>query len=1042
MLSDTSAFTEDAALCSILPATPSILNTLREPQKYENVRGIYLGGEPPSQTLIKAWHSDTRKLFNCYGPTETTCASLIAELLPGAAITLGLPTPNSGIVLLDTDLNIAHEGEICISGPGLARGYFQNEEQTGEKFCEWQGTRIYRTGDIAKLTEHGLEYVGRKDALVKNRGFLINLEAQVTPALQNCPGVTSATAIMNQGRLIGFVTPGNLDTQLLRTRLASMHDSFIVPDQIYSRDGLPLTSNGKVDNRSLKDSLVAEMEVEEVEEVTDSSNLSILRKAISLTLGLPLRDIDNSASFWELGGNSLAAVMLLSHLRVHQLSISVVRLFQLKDITEICAALTANALLPSESHNGNTLTHSYVDSPQAIPMTTVQLKMIRTSIDQPLMNYMLISISIDHRSQSFDTARLQSAWQKTLHRHSVFRTSYDMAQGAQLIAEETRLDWQEVTVGTENWDATYDEQVQQIRNRVQQKDTSGTVMDPPTLFSLINVADEKSCLLWMVHHSRVDGWSMGIIFAEIQAILDGEDLPAAPQFSEVAVAQDRLTKENKQLDRQFWSEILEGHLPPKPLLLPKPDISTYSDSAFEQSIRLDMTPAQLDLSSRSLRVSPATIIYSAWAILLSNYSATDRVTFGAVFSGRNVPVPSADQVVGPLVNTCPFPIHANSAVSVTEMVSQVQERLFMMNDLQWSANEVLGEIAPTGQAGLFNTIVALQFDLPEYQWNCKTVPGPWHMSRKELSEFALTVLVECEEGKLVLKILFDPSEFEASTIRRMLEHFRNLLSACLDPSSITVEDVRKRMLDQSQISSLTNYSPTLSDPYTGPTSVKTAFENAADSWPEMMALDSSTGSTTYRELDEVTNCIANYLSSKVGPGDKVAIVSDASLFWIVSILSVIKTGATYCPIDVKLPLQRAQVIIDESKAALCLIPNQKCNEVFDLGSSVETVIVEDLISYGGKTDRLETRTKPLDPACIVFTSGSTGTPKGMIYLQLTMIKANSYHRSTSKSSWYIIICIVSSCSTARWSWPEKCPALLCWYVKLIEFRVIILIKMF
>ncbi len=974
MLSDTSDFTQDAALCSILPATPSILNTLREPEKYNNLRGIYLGGEPPSQTLIKAWHSRKRRVFNCYGPTETTCASLIAELLPDAAITLGLPTPNSGIVLLDTFMNISLEGEICISGPGLARGYLQNEELTSQKFCQWDGTRIYRTGDIAKQTEHGLEYVGRKDALVKNRGFLINLEAQVTPALQNCPGVTSATAIMNQGRLIGFVTPARLDTQMMRTKLASTHDSFIVPDNIYSMDSLPLTSNGKIDNRKLKESLVVETEVEEVGKATDSSDLSILRKAISLTLGIPLRDIDNSSSFWQLGGNSLAAVMLLSHLRVYQLSISVAQLFHLKNITEIAQALTSNTFLPStESQEVD----STVGSSLAIPMTTVQLKMIRTSINQPLMNYMLLSISIDHKNRNFDTERFQSAWHTTLHRHSIFRTSYDIAGGVQLIAEDTKLDWEEVNISPEDWDTLYGERVQQIRRCVQQKDQSKTTVDPPTVFRLITIANERSCLLWMVHHSRVDGWSMGVIFEELQAILDGRDLPVAPKFSEVAFAQDRLVKQDKQRDRQFWAELLEGHLPPRPLLLPKPDISTSSDSAVEQNIRLDMTPAQLDISSRSLRVSSATIIYSAWAILLSNYCATDRVTFGAVFSGRNVPIPSAARVVGPLVNTCPFPIHANSGASVSEIVSRVQERLFMMNDRQWSANEVLGEIAPRGHAGLFNTIVALQFDLPEYEWSCQTIPGPWHMDRKELSEFALTVLIECEEGKLVLKILFDPSEFEASTVRRMLEHFRNLLLACLDPSSITIGDVRKKMLDQSQLSSLTNYSPTLSDPYIGPTSVKTAFEIATDTWPDMIALDSSTGTTTYRELDEVTNCIANHLSSKVGPGDNVAIVSDASLFWIVSILSVIKTGATYCPIDVKLPQQRARVIINESKAVLCLIPNQRCKEVFDFGSSVETVLVEDLVSYGGFTDRLVTKTKPLDPVCIVFTSGSTGTPKGV-----------------------------------------------------------------
>lgn len=977
LLSNTSDFTQDAALCTKLPATPSLLNTLREPDRYGNLRGIFLGGEPPSQALINAWHGPTRRIFNCYGPTETTCASLIAELLPGNAITLGLPTPNSGILLLDSDMKLALEGEICISGPGLARGYFQNEELTSQKFCDWNGTRIYRTGDIAKQTEHGFEYVGRKDALVKNRGFLINLEAQVTPALQNCLGVTSATAIMNLGRLIGFVTPASLDTQLMRTQLASTHDSFIVPDKIYAMDGLPLTSNGKVDNKKLKESLFVETEPDEVGEATDASPLSILRKAISLTLGVPLREIDNSSSFWELGGNSLAAVMVLSHLRIHQLSISVAQLFQLRDINEISQALTTGDALPPSAGSQEMMHPSTVDPSIPVTMTTVQLKMIRTTIDQPLMNYMLISISIDHKERSFDAAHFRSAWHKILHRHSIFRTSYDMARGAQLIAQDTEFDWQEVAPSPQEWDTAYEEQVQQIRDHIQQKDQNATIVDPPTVFRLISVANEKSCLLWMVHHSRVDGWSMGVIFEELQATLDGKDLPAAPQFSEVAIAQDRLSKQDKQHDRQFWAKILEGHLPPKPLLLPKPDNGASSDAAVEQSLRLDMTPSQLNAASRSLRASAATIIYSAWAILLSNYSATDRVTFGAVFSGRNIPIPSADRIVGPLVNTCPFPIHASSGAKVSELVSQVQDRLFKMNDLQWSANEVLGEIAPGGHAGLFNTIVALQFDLPEYEWGCKTVPGPWYMNRQELSEFALTVLIECEGGEIVLKILFDPSEFEVSTVRRMLEHFKNLISACIDPSSINVEHLRQRMLNQSQLTSLTKYSPTLNDPYTGPTSVKDAFEHAADSWPEMIALDSSAGTTTFRDLDEVTNSIANQLSSKVGPGDNVAIVSDASLFWIVSILSVIKTGATYCPIDVKLPEQRAQVIIDESKAALCLIPTQNRSSVFDFGSSVETVITEDLVSYGDKTDRLPTRTKPLDPACIVFTSGSTGTPKGV-----------------------------------------------------------------
>lgn len=172
------------------------------------------------------------------------------------------------------------------------------------------------------------------------------------------------------------------------------------------------------------------------------------------------------------------------------------------------------------------------------------------------------------------------------------------------------------------------------------------------------------------------------------------------------------------------------------------------------------------------------------------------------------------------------------------------------------------------------------------------------MDCKELNEFALTVLIEYKRSELFLKVLFNPSEFEVSTIRRILEHFKNFISAYIDLSSINVKDLCKRILNQSQLTFLTKYSPTLNNPYARPTSVKDVFEYAVDSWPKMIALDSIAGITTFCEL---ANCIGNQLSSKIRLGDIIAIVSDASFFWIVSILSVIKTGATYYPIDVKLP---------------------------------------------------------------------------------------------------------------------------------------------
>jgi acyl-coenzyme A synthetase/AMP-(fatty) acid ligase len=218
-----------------------------------------MGGETPPISLVRKWAAalPTCAIYNFYGSTETTFACLVARLLPEKAITLGRPMSNSQALLLDGEKE-ADYGEICITGPGFATGYFENEALTKEMFVYWRGDRTYRTGDFAKRTEDGLEFAGRKDSFVKNRGFLANLESQVIPIMYSSPEIVAAAAFMHCGRLIAFVTPAEVDTLALRTRLASQHDAFVVPDLIRALDFLPLTANGKADNRALQQLLDSE----------------------------------------------------------------------------------------------------------------------------------------------------------------------------------------------------------------------------------------------------------------------------------------------------------------------------------------------------------------------------------------------------------------------------------------------------------------------------------------------------------------------------------------------------------------------------------------------------------------------------------------------------------------------------------------------------------------------------------------------------------------------------------------------------------------
>lgn len=401
VLADPSTFETAAKTCHVLPLTPSILVTLDPKAGFDTVEKIFLGGESPSPSLIEAWSSPRRRLYNAYGPTETTCTAFMGELLPGSPITIGYPISYSTVTLLDEDGMESVEGEICIAGLGLALGYFHDPERTNSAFVEWNGVRIYKTGDYGRRTKHGLQFCGRRDSVVKNRGFLINLEADVEPALLSYDKVDSASAFMSQGQLIAFVTPTSAK-EGLREYLANTVSSFLVPDTIYSLDEFPRTSNGKVDRRSL-------MRMHELEQGSDTASLErglgaveSVRRGLSHVLRLPESQILPASSFRHLGGHSLAAVMLVSVLRRMGFGISVAEVLLLDTVENIAAAvvelsdiphaLSAQEDLIERLRHDISTTRPLDEGVTIAPMTDMQTRLLGASVATPGLSFIKTSL--------------------------------------------------------------------------------------------------------------------------------------------------------------------------------------------------------------------------------------------------------------------------------------------------------------------------------------------------------------------------------------------------------------------------------------------------------------------------------------------------------------------------------------------------------------------------------------------------------------------------------------------------------------------------
>jgi D-alanine--poly(phosphoribitol) ligase subunit 1 len=234
------------------------------------LRRIIFGGEGyPKTELVKLHRMFGRQaqLVNVYGPTECTCICSAHDITDAdfedmaGLPTLGRLNPNFDHLVLDEDGAPAEQGELCLIGPNVAAGYFNDPDRSAAAFVTLTDParfmkRMYRTGDLVRRDAGLLHFVGRKDNQVKHMGYRIELE-EVEHGLARLPGVFQAAVIYQRtnaayGKLIGFVaTSGAAEEAALRQQLSQHLPDYMIPSRIILTDHLPKSPNGKVDRQRL-----------------------------------------------------------------------------------------------------------------------------------------------------------------------------------------------------------------------------------------------------------------------------------------------------------------------------------------------------------------------------------------------------------------------------------------------------------------------------------------------------------------------------------------------------------------------------------------------------------------------------------------------------------------------------------------------------------------------------------------------------------------------------------------------------------------------
>ncbi len=246
---------------SVVTLPPSALAVM-PPEPFPALRTLVVAGEACPPATARSWAAG-RRLVNAYGPTEATvCASAEVFGEPDERLTLGRPLPNVALYGLDARLRpvpAGVAGELCLAGPGLARGYLGRPDLTAEAFRPhpWSaepGARLYRTGDAARRLPDGrFELLGRLDRQVKIRGFRVEL-GEIEAALESCPAVRQAAVVLREDggeKLLAAYVVGEIAAAGLRSFLTERLPGYMIPALFVPLAEMPLLPSGKPDRKML-----------------------------------------------------------------------------------------------------------------------------------------------------------------------------------------------------------------------------------------------------------------------------------------------------------------------------------------------------------------------------------------------------------------------------------------------------------------------------------------------------------------------------------------------------------------------------------------------------------------------------------------------------------------------------------------------------------------------------------------------------------------------------------------------------------------------
>ena len=626
------------------------------------------------------------------------------------------------------------------------------------------------------------------------------------------------------------------------------------------------------------------------------------------------------------------------------------------------------------------------------PLSPIQAGMLYHGLQDERSGVDIEQIVAD-LSEPLIVPEFKRAWEQVVQRHAILRTCFvweDVNAPRQVVHDTVSLPFREV-----DWRGqSPSEKEISLRELLRSDRQAGFEFAhaPLMRLTLVRLNEAEHRMLWTFHHALLDGRSFPIVLKEVFQCYEARKHGVEAELPEPHPFQNYIEWRQQQdfePSRNYWKKLLQGYSTPTPFGVDR-DLGKRSSRTLEyreQSITLTAEETtSLRVFSEQHGVTMNTMVQAAWAILLNRYSGEEDIVFGGTRACRSTTIPEAQEMVGIFINTLPMRV----------FVDPEQPLIPWLKDLraQWRALRSHEHTPLTSiqawsdmRAGspLFESIVVFENFLLNSLLRAQG--GAWEkrtFTYYGQTNFPITVMGYLDNEMQLVLGYYQP-RFTDDTITRMLGHLRTLLvgmtrrpDACLRDLPILTDPESRQLIEEwNQLAK-----------FPAEVCIHQLVAAQVRLRPEAIAVVCDQEILTYRELDERTNRLANYLRARgVGPESLVALCLERSTNLVVAILGVLKAGGAYLPLDLAYPPERLAFMLEDAQACV-LLTQKSLLEKAPHRSGLQLVCMDadwKEISECSATSPA-TGVQPHNLAYVIYTSGSTGKPKGVMVTHANVVR--------------------------------------------------------